>query len=100
MLGATGRRTALKGTKYLVLSTLPARAAVAVQSPSTARDFHGTPAPAAEFRPTWMPMRVKTPWIEALTRSREAKPQEGAPTSRAKLDLTPRKMSDTYYSAV
>lgn len=50
-----------------------------------------------------MPMRVKTPWIEALTQSRDAarNAEDGAqPTSSVKPDLTPKKMSDSYYSAV
>lgn len=50
-----------------------------------------------------MPMRVKTPWIEALTKSREAVRQskEGvSPATPVKPDLTPKKMSDSYYSAV
>jgi acyl-coenzyme A thioesterase 9 len=49
-----------------------------------------------------MPMRVKTPWIEALTQIREAQkagPQENAGQS-VKRDLSPKKMSDSYYSAV
>jgi hypothetical protein len=48
-----------------------------------------------------MPMRVKTPWIDALTQDREAQkadPQRSQPN--VKPDLTPKKMSDSYYSAV
>lgn len=46
-------------------------------------------------------MRVKTPWIEALTKSREdAKSGKGASAPVAKPDLTPKKMSDSHYSAV
>jgi hypothetical protein len=48
-------------------------------------------------------MRVKTPWIDALTASREAaktaKDGETAAPS-VKPDLTPKKMSDSHYSAV
>lgn len=50
-----------------------------------------------------MPMRVKTPWIEALTQSREAarESREGVPPpTPVKPELTPKKMSDSYYSAV
>lgn len=48
-----------------------------------------------------MPMRVKTPWVEALTKSREnAKSGEASSTPLAKPDLTPKKMSDSFYSAV
>lgn len=47
-------------------------------------------------------MRVKTPWIDALTQIREAEkagPQEKAGQS-VKPDVSPKKMSDSYYSAV
>jgi acyl-coenzyme A thioesterase 9 len=45
-------------------------------------------------------MRVKTPWIEALNKSRE-QPQPGQEEApRAKPDLTPKRMADSYYSAV
>jgi hypothetical protein len=50
-----------------------------------------------------MPMRVKTAWIDALTASREnAKAaKDGSPVPpKVKPDLTPKKMSDSYYSAV
>lgn len=46
-------------------------------------------------------MRVKTPWIEALTKQREgAQLGQTKQTQAAKPDLTPKKMSDSYYSAV
>ncbi|KAL1968816.1 hypothetical protein VTN77DRAFT_1177 [Rasamsonia byssochlamydoides] len=66
------------------------------------RDFHAS-QPAATFRPAWMPMRVKTPWLDALTQSREqAKHGDGKAAAEAapKPDLTPKKMSDSYFSAV
>lgn len=47
-------------------------------------------------------MRVKTPWIDALTQIREAEnagPQEKAGQS-VKPDVSPKKMSDSHYSAV
>ena len=47
-------------------------------------------------------MRVKTPWIDALTQAREAQkagPQDNSAQS-VKRDLSPKKMSDSYYSAV
>lgn len=48
-----------------------------------------------------MPMRVKTPWIDALTQSREAEKNDPQQTRQTvKPDLTPKKMSDSYYSAV
>jgi acyl-coenzyme A thioesterase 9 len=65
------------------------------------QEFHSTSAQAAS-RPTWMPMRVKTPWIDALTQSREAA-KAGSQGNAAKVikpDLTPKKMSDSAYSAV
>jgi len=48
-------------------------------------------------------MRVKTPWIDALTASREAAKgsKDGKPTEpTVKPDLMPKKMSDSHYSAV
>ncbi|KAJ5610360.1 hypothetical protein N7510_007079 [Penicillium lagena] len=104
MLGLTGRRTALARPKCLSPCKSPARAALvpATQGNSArSREFRSTPAPAA-FRPTWMPMRVKTPWIDALTQSREAA-RAGAQqsqTASVKPDQTSKKMSDSYYSAV
>lgn len=44
-------------------------------------------------------MRVKTPWIDALTQNREAGAQQ-TQTASVKPDQTPKKMSDSYYSAV
>lgn len=101
MLGLAGRRTALARPRCLAPCTSPARAALvsATQCNSTrSREFGSTPAPAA-FRPTWMPMRVKTPWIDALTQSHEASAQKSQPVS-VKPDQAPKKMSDSYYSAV
>ncbi|KAL4785744.1 HotDog domain-containing protein [Aspergillus varians] len=63
------------------------------------REFQSTPATAAD-RPTWMPMRVKTPWIDALNRSREAAKPGHVEAPRAKPNLAPKKMSDSYYSAI
>ncbi|KAL2833389.1 HotDog domain-containing protein [Aspergillus cavernicola] len=63
------------------------------------REFQSSRSNAA-FKPTWMPMRVKTPWIEALNKSRETERSGQAEAPRAKLDLTPKKMSDSYYSAI
>lgn len=48
-------------------------------------------------------MRVKTPWIDALTASREAARNSKAGVEApppVKPDLTPKKMSDSHYSAV
>ena len=63
------------------------------------RSIHSSPVKAAAApRAKWPTRRVFTPWIDALTKSR----QEGGqpPQPRPKPDLTPQKMSDTYYSAV
>lgn len=100
MFSITGRRAALKQPRCAL--TKPARAIAAQVSAASQRDFHATPKNAVT-RPTWMPMRVKTPWIDALTASREAarNAKEGGPAPKlVKPDLTPKRMSDSYYSAV
>lgn len=105
MFGLTGKRTALARSKCLSLRTIPRKITPQQLSLTNIRDFNSTPTMAA-FRPTWMPMRVKTPWIDALTQSREAArnatdgTKEGPATPSAKPDPTPKKMSDSYYSAV
>ena len=46
-------------------------------------------------------MRVRTPWIEALRRSKETGSQSAAaPEDPPKPDLTPKSMSDSYVSVV
>lgn len=45
-------------------------------------------------------MRVKTPWIDALTQMREAQKPGPHEDESIKRDVTPKKMSDSYYSAV
>ncbi|CAG8930908.1 unnamed protein product [Penicillium salamii] len=83
-------------------SVLPARTAIAGQrSCINVQDFHTTPKQAGS-RATWMPMRVKTPWIDALSMRREAEkidPQTSGQQT-IKRDLTPKKMSDSFYSAI
>ena len=101
MLGLAGRRAAL--ARAPVPAAVPLRRAPAdacSPSPSHCRGFRSTPAQAA-FRPAWMPMRVKTPWIEALTRSRDADgtARDGG-TPRAQPDLKPKRISDSSYTAV
>lgn len=91
------RRSALTSSKCMA-----SRLHAGVAKPSSrliAREFHST-QPNAESQPTWMPMRVKTPWIDALKKQREEAKSQKAPTSTAEPDLTPKKMSDSYYSAV
>lgn len=101
MLGLSTRRSAGAPAKCLACArqaTVPRR----LSSPSwiASKDFHASPSQAA-FRPTWMPMRVKTPWVEALTKSREnAQSGQASSTPSAKPDLTPKRMSDSFYSAV
>ncbi|RJE20109.1 acyl-CoA thioester hydrolase [Aspergillus sclerotialis] len=96
MLGLS-RRSALASSKSIA-SRL--HAGIAPSSQLIAREFHSTQLNAA-FQPTWMPMRVKTPWIDALKQKREeAKSGQKEPTPTSKPDLTPKKMSDSYYSAV
>lgn len=107
MLGLTARRAVCSRSKCLASSALPAGVVTATQQWHSAnprnRTFHSTTSNAA-FRPTWMPMRVKTPWIDALTQSRQEAGnagkagEQGAPSFEP--DLTPKKMSDSYYSAV
>lgn len=46
-------------------------------------------------------MRVKTPWVDALAQKREdARSGQNQTAQSANPDLTPKKMSDSYYSAV
>ncbi|PLB38935.1 putative acyl-CoA thioester hydrolase [Aspergillus candidus] len=67
--------------------------------PATRKTFHSSPAHAE--RPTWMPMRVKTPWVEALTKSRDdARAPKKAQPAGARDSLPPKRMSDSYYKAV
>ncbi|KAB8239827.1 HotDog domain-containing protein [Aspergillus alliaceus] len=104
MLGLTTRRSAATRSRCLTSGTSNILRIRAAERPSqsclASRDFHAS-QPSAAFRPTWMPMRVKTPWIEALTKSREdAKSDKGVSAPVAKPDLTPKKMSDSYYSAI
>lgn len=49
----------------------------------------------------WQPMRVKTPWIDALKESREARVSGNIPMpTTVKLDLTPKKIQESSYKAV
>ncbi|RAH77067.1 Thioesterase/thiol ester dehydrase-isomerase [Aspergillus japonicus CBS 114.51] len=105
MFGLSTRRSAVARSKCLS-STI--NRATTQQHPALSpsvlgsRDFHNSPTNAAHPPPTWLPMRVKTPWIEALTKSREAAQsgQAGAPYTSGKPDLTPKRMSDSYYKAI
>jgi hypothetical protein len=105
MLSLSTRRSVARQSNRLATASsgasaiLRSRAENPLQSLISCRDFQSTPSTAA-FRPTWMPMRVKTPWVEALNKSRETAQQGQTEAPRAKADLTPKKMSDSYYSAV
>jgi acyl-coenzyme A thioesterase 9 len=64
------------------------------------------------FKPVWTEARVKTPWVEALAQKRAeeeaaAQASSGAAKNAPKatsptltLDLTPRRMKDSYYRTV
>lgn len=105
MIGLAGRRSVLARTKALSSSAIPARAtlAIAAQSPSlsSSRAFHATACNEEEKRRVWAG-RVKTAWIDALNESREVAKgaKEGVKPPAVKPDVTPKKMSDSYYSAV
>ncbi|KKK26993.1 acyl-CoA thioester hydrolase [Aspergillus rambellii] len=101
MLALSTRRSVVARSKCLASVTATLRCKTERPShPSVPhREFHPSKSNAA-VRPTWMPMRVKTPWIEALTKSREAAKSGQPEAPRPKPDLTPKKMSDSYYSAV
>ena len=61
------------------------------------RGIHSSQTRMAQAPARWPMRRVRIPWIDALTKSHEA---NKAPEPRPKPNLTPQKMSDTYYSAV
>lgn len=93
-----GRRTASAGARCL--ASAPRARAPSKMQLLQLRDFHPSQQNAT-FQPPWMPMRVKIPWIDALTKSREeAKTGGKSPEEIPKPDLTPKRMSDSYYSAV
>lgn len=66
------------------------------------RHFHASPS-TSFFKAAWIPMRVKVPWVDALAQSQQeqttSKGKEDIEET-VKPDLTPRKMSDSYFSAV
>jgi hypothetical protein len=45
-------------------------------------------------------MRVKTPWVDALAQSREQQAEPAENEAPPKPDLTPKRMSDSYFSGV
>jgi acyl-coenzyme A thioesterase 9 len=64
------------------------------------RHFHKTPANAF-YKALWQSMRVKMPWVDALAQSRQQAGQTTVEDGKAvKPDLTPRRMSDSYFAAV
>lgn len=104
MFGLAGRRTAIASRSKSLVSTTAqptARAPAIIAAQSPIREFHATPCNEEEKRRVWAG-RVKTPWIDALNESREVARgvKEGAKPKIVKPDVTPKKMSDSYYSAV
>ncbi|CAH0053889.1 unnamed protein product [Clonostachys solani] len=100
MSAIVGRRALLTGSNPAARSSFAAT--IPRCSCRSAREFHMT-SKRTGTRNAWMPMRVKTPWIEALTQSQETsrKLEYGLQTIQpVKPDLTPKKMSDSYYSAI
>lgn len=68
----------------------------------TRRCFHATPIRSTDgVSEALTEMRVRTPWIEALRKSRKTGSQSAAvATDPVKPDLTPKKMSDSYFKFV
>ncbi|OAL30299.1 hypothetical protein AYO20_08777 [Fonsecaea nubica] len=66
------------------------------------RPFHSTVAARTDgVYKALTEMRVRTPWIEALRERKEAENNNQTPVvESAKVDLTPKKMSDSYVSLV
>jgi acyl-coenzyme A thioesterase 9 len=99
MLG-TQKLTALSSPRLVSRSLLRANAARQLEK---RRCFHATPSRPV-FRAAWLPMRhmrVKTPWVDALAQSREQQANNtGANEPPPKPDLTPKRMSDSYFSGV
>src|ERR1700722_2492421 len=63
------------------------------------RQFHNSQSNATDgVYKAITEMRIRTPWIEALRKSREE--FAGAPTESVKPDLTPKKMSDSFVKFV
>lgn len=94
MLGP-GKRSVLARSRCLAR---PLPAATRFQPQLLARHYSGPERAVAG--PRFMPMRVKIPWIDALERSRQEAKTGQPSAARAKPDLTPKKMSDTYYSEI
>ncbi|PYH47490.1 uncharacterized protein BP01DRAFT_217137 [Aspergillus saccharolyticus JOP 1030-1] len=104
MFSLSTRRSAVARSKHLSSTTTLLNRTTTpppAQSLLAYRDFHASRRNAA-FSPTWMPKRVKTPWIDALTQSREAAQQKhgDAPAAAVQPDLTPRRMADSHFKAV
>lgn len=101
-----GKRTAAALARPT--TRIQATATSSLRTFTTTPPTHDVASSATPQRPTRMPSRVKTPWIEALTRSREEAraaaaaatgPKDVSPTA-AKVDTTPKRMSDSHYSVV
>lgn len=74
-------------------------------NPSGLCKFHNTSLYKTDgVYPALTEMRVKTPWIEALRKQRQASSNVGKesimPTTLSDRDMTPKKMSESYYKVV
>lgn len=113
MFSNLGRRSAAFSSSSARSVALPRTAA----TPALSQSFHTTSAQQqqqqqqnATSQPARMPSRrVKTPWIEALNKSREEaraaasgmkSAQHGATQESGKVDLTPKRMGDSFHNVV
>jgi len=90
------------GTKHRVPERIPFRlnSLTAQGVTRIPRCYFQSGAVNSSYRPTWLPLRVKTPWIAALKKSQDGIVSDSKHTTLPKPDLTPRRMSDSYFSGV
>ncbi|KAJ5340107.1 hypothetical protein N7541_009231 [Penicillium brevicompactum] len=94
MLGFSGK-TARQ--KCLTTVTHPANHINRLPKLERSSTWQANPEP----RIIWKSMRVKTPWIDALKESREARLSENVPMpATVKLDLTPKEIQESSYKAI
>ncbi|EED23764.1 acyl-CoA thioester hydrolase, putative [Talaromyces stipitatus ATCC 10500] len=100
---APARRIALSSYKAAAPRTaITARCIKPATTHVAKRHFHKTPE-TAFYKALWQSMRVKIPWVDALAQSRKQS-KAGEPITfqdeeLAKPDLTPKRMSDSYFAA-
>lgn len=112
MFSNLGRRSAALSSSSARSVALP-RTTAATATPVLSQSFHTTSAQQqqnATSQPERMPTRrVRTPWIEALNKSREEaraaasgmkSAQHGATQESVKVDLTPKRMGDSFHDVV